>query len=192
MVFNNVLIFATYFALIMVLITSGWRFKLVGLAIIYLISFIVILQIWPVALASVKLIAGWMGIILISASQYTQGDENKPFLTIDSQSIFRLLIAALVWIMITAEASAFNEWLPIPYTNLYLGLTIVGGGLIYASVNKQMFDVILGVLTLLAGFDIIYSSLEGSALVTGIFAIMIILISLLNSYFSPTSEDMVN
>jgi hypothetical protein len=46
-----------------------------------------------------------------------------------------------------------------------------------------MFDVIIGLLTFLAGFDIIYSSLEGSALVTGIYALIVILISLLNSYF---------
>ena len=187
MLFNNILIAATFAALLLILVGNDWRLRIAGLAIIDLLAFITILQVWPVALASVKLIAGWMGIILISASQVSNPEKDK-IQTFNSLVIFRLLIVILVWIVITAEASAFNDWIPIPYTNLYVGLVIIAGGLIYASVNQVMFDVIIGLLTLLAGFDIIYSSLEGSALVTGIYALIVILISLLNSYFPLEKE----
>jgi len=185
-IFNNVLITATFAALLLVFMSGDWRFKLAGLAIADLLAFIAILQVWPVALASVKLIAGWMGIILISASRVIN-PENDRSQSKRSLAIFRLLIVILVWIVITVEVDAFNEWIPISFTNLYIGLIIIAGGLIYASVNQAMFDVIIGLLTLLTGFDVIYSSLEGSALVTGIYALIVTLLSLLNSYF-PVEE----
>jgi hypothetical protein len=181
-IFNNLLIAVTFAAVLLILVSSNWRLRLAGLAIVDLLAFITILQVWPVALASVKLIAGWMGIILISASQVSRLEDTRTR-TQNSLIIFRLMIVILVWIVISAEASAFNAWIPIPYTNLLVGLIIIAGGLVYASVNNVMFDVIIGLLTFLAGFDIIYSSLEGSALVTGIYALIVILISLLNSYF---------
>lgn len=188
MVLNNILILVTYASLILMIVGNDRRIKLASLSIVYLLAFIIIIQVWPVALASVKLISGWMGVILIGASQISHF-ENKADPSPASKAIFQLLITALVWIVITAEAAAFNEWIPIPYANLYLGLVIIAGGLINASVNQLLFDVIIGVLTLLAGFDIIYSSLEGSALVTGIFALMIILISLLSNYFSASQGE---
>lgn len=190
MIFNNILIVATFAALITILMGESWRFRIAGLAVVYLVSFVVILQIWPVALASVKLIAGWMGVVLMSASQISK-QESYRTRPLNSQSIFRLLITLLVWIVINAAANTFNEWIPIPYTNLYIGLITIGGGLIFASVNKGIFNVIIGILTLLAGFDIIYSSLEGSALVTGIFALIIIFISLLNTYFDTSSDEAI-
>jgi len=186
MIINNVLIIATFIALIMILISNTWRIRVAGLAIVYLLSFISILQIWPVALASVKLIAGWMGVVLISASQVTKNDNDR-LKQWNSQSIFRLLVTALIWVVIGAEVGSFNEWIPIPYTNLLIGLNIIAGGLMFASVNQTVFDVIIGVLTFLAGFDVIYSSLEGSALVTGIFALINIFISLLSTYFYSPS-----
>ncbi len=190
MVINNILIAATFIALIMILAGNNWRLCVAGLAILYLVSFVIILQIWPVALASVKLLAGWMGIILISASQITKSTTVYSKTTF-SLAIFRLLIASLVWIVITATAGSFNEWIPIPYTNLYVGLIIFAGGLIYASINKEIFDIIIGLLMILAGFDVVYSSLEGSALVTGIFAVIIIMVSLLNSYFRIPFNEVI-
>jgi hypothetical protein len=43
-------------------------------------------------------------------------------------------------------------------------------------------DTVLGLLIFFEGFDVIYSSLEGSALITGIFGIIIISICLTGSY----------
>jgi len=60
------------------------------------------------------------------------------------------------------------------------------------SLTDDFFEVILGLLMVLIGFDIIYSSVEGSALVTGIYAFIIILICLLGTYFSPVVSDREN
>ena len=188
MLLNNLLIFFALGAVGLVLVASDWRMRIAGLASIYLVGFIVILQIWPVALASIKLVSGWMGIALLSNSMLDSINQRteQRFL---SETIFRFLMAVLIWIVIAAIAPSINEWLPIPYTNLYIGLSLMGSGLLFMSLTDDFFEITLGLLSILAGFDIIYSSLEGSALVTGIYAFIIILICLLSGYFSSTVSD---
>ena len=188
MLLNNLLIFSALAAVGLMLVASDWRMRIGGLASLYLIEFIVILQIWPLALGSVKLISGWMGIALLSTSLLNSINQEKK-LHYTSEIIFRFLLAVLIWIVILAIAPSINEWIPIPYTNLYVGLSLMGSGLLFLSLTDDFFEIILGLLTILAGFDIIYSSLEGSALVTGIYAFIIILICLLSGYFSRLIDN---
>ncbi len=188
MFLNNLLIFSALTSFGLMLIVSDWRMRVAGLASLYFVGFIVILQIWPVALASVKLISGWMGIALLSTSILNSMDQASDH-RLPSEMIFRFLMTALIWIVVAAIAPSINEWLPIPYTNLYIGVSLMGSGLIFMSLTEDFFEIILGLLTILTGFDIIYSSLEGSALVTGIYAFIIILICLLSGYFSSTVLD---
>ena len=188
MLLNNLLIFSALAAVGLMLVASDWRMRIAGLASIYLIGFIVIIQIWPVALASVKLISGWMGIALLSTSMLNSMNQaNRHRFT--SEIVFRFLMAVLIWIVVAAIAPSINEWLPIPYTNLYIGVSLIGSGLLFMSLTDDFIEIVLGLLTILAGFDIIYSSLEGSALVTGIYAFIIILICLLIGYFSSVVLD---
>jgi len=188
MLLNNLLIFSALAAFGLMLIVSDWRMRIAGLASLHFVGFIVILQIWPVALASVKLISGWMGIALLSTSMLNSRHQVNDH-RFTSEMIFRSLMTALIWIVVAAIAPSINEWLPIPYTNLYIGVSLMGSGLIFMSLTEDLFEIILGLLTILTGFDIIYSSLEGSALVTGIYAFIIILICLLSGYFSPPALD---
>jgi len=190
MILNNVLIIITFVAMVLISVTSKWQGKIAGLAIIYLVIFILLLQIWPVALASIKLIAGWMSMILIGASQITHSEQKDPKQKL-SQTLFHLLINLLLWIVISVSAESFNAWIPIPYINLYIGLVILSAGVIYAGVHQMIFDVVIGILAILAGFDIIYSSVEGSALVTGILAVIMILIALMTTYFLHASDEMI-
>jgi hypothetical protein len=188
MILNNLLIFSAFAAVGLMLVASDWRMRIAGLASLYLVGFIVIIQIWPVALASVKLISGWMGIALLSTSMLNSMNQTNSH-RLTSETVFRFLMAVLIWIVIVAIAPSINEWLPIPYTNLYIGLSLMGSGLIFMSLTDDFFEIVLGLLTILAGFDIIYSSLEGSALVTGIYAFIVILICLLSGYFSSAVSD---
>jgi len=188
MLLNNLLIFSALAAVGLMLVASDWRMRIAGLASIYLIGFIVIIQIWPVALASVKLISGWMGIALLSTSMLNSMNQANSH-RFTSEIVFRFLMAVLIWIVVAAIAPSINEWLPIPYTNLYIGVSLMGSGLLFMSLTDDFIEIVLGLLTILAGFDIIYSSLEGSALVTGIYAFIIILICLLSGYFSSVVSD---
>jgi hypothetical protein len=181
LIFNNLLIFATLVAAAIVIISRDWRVTIGGLAILYLLLFILVIQIWPIALASVKLISGLMGISLISAARINseKRETNAP----QSEHVFRLLLSILVWLVLAASAPTINEWLPISYTNLYIGLSLISSGLLFSSLVRTPYEKTIGVLLFLIGFDVIYSSLEGSALVTAVYALITILISVLSGYF---------
>ena len=152
-----------------------------GLAVIQLIGFILILQIWPIALASVKLISGWMGIAVMSATM-ASNRELRIFESLTSARVFKLMLAAFSWIVIAASVERLNSWLPIPYTNLFIGLVFFFCGIFYFSQEVEINGIAIGLLIFLSGFDVIYSSLEGSALVTGIYGLIVILISIISSY----------
>jgi len=181
MIINTVLIYFSIFLSGAILIFTNWRLKMAGLAVIQLIAFILILQIWPIALASVKLISGWMGIALMSAT-LASTREQRILKMKTSSKIFKLMLAAFSWIVIAASVERLNSWLPIPYTNLFIGLVFFICGIFYFSQEIEINGIAIGLLIFLSGFDVIYSSLEGSALVTGIYGLIIILVSIISSY----------
>jgi hypothetical protein len=110
-----------------------------------------------------------------------------------SSRIFILLLAFLSWLIVAATINRLNAWLPIEYTNLFIGMVFMVCGIIKLSTDQRIFNVIMGLLTLLSGFDVIYSSLEGSALVTALYALIVVSICVLGSYlegiFSAEEEE---
>lgn len=158
-----------------------------SLMLIQLLNFILIVQIWPVALASVKLISGWMGTLLLGytiSSNPSIQEEKLPL----SLIIFRISAIGLIWVFLSMNVQNIMEWLPIDYTYLFIGLVYVLTGML--SFNFQYpLDVIMGLIVFLTGFDLIYSSLEGSVLVTGIYGLIVILISLVGVFLYNSQMD---
>lgn len=181
MIINTTLIILSFLLTGAMMLAEDWRFRLAVVSIIELTGFILIVQIWPAALAAVKLISGWMGIALLATTFVSSNggsEKNSP----PPARIFRLLLAAFGWTMVVVSAQRFNDWLPISYTNLFIGLIFFISGIIYLCTHPATLDIVLGLLIFLQGFDIIYSSLEGSALITGIYGMIIISICLTGSF----------
>ena len=181
MIINTFLIFASIAITVLVLVARDWRWETFGLSAIYLIGFALIVQIWPFTLAAVKLMAGLMSIALLSTVKINMAEQVEKDDSLSSR-IFVFLLACLTWIIVSATVNDLNAILPISYTNLYTGMIIICAGLLKVSLNQEIFDIVIGLLMFLVGFDIIYSSLEGSALVTGFYSLIILLICILGSY----------
>ena len=181
MIINTLIIAISILSTGAIILMEDWRYRLALVAIIELIGFILIVQIWPIALASVKLISGWMGIALLATTFTFSSPESAPSSPVSSR-IFRLMLITFGWLLVLVSAERFNEWLPIPYTNLFVGLVFFLSGMIYLALRMNSIDTVIGLLIFFEGFDVIYSSLEGSALITGIFGIIIISICLTGSY----------
>jgi hypothetical protein len=181
MIFNTLVIIISVFISGVIFISSDRRWRIAYLAIIQLIGFLLIVQIWPIAFAAVKLISGWMGVVLMSITVSSVSFESQ-IQTKTAGKVFKLMLLAFSWVVIAASVDKLNAWLPISYTNLFVGLVFFFCGIFYVSLITDINGIAIGLLIFLAGFDIIYSSLEGSALVTGIYALIIILISLVSSY----------
>ncbi len=190
MLINTLLIFISIAVTVILLVASDWRWTIIGLSLCYLISFALIVQIWPIALASVKLISGLIGIVLLSSVKINL-EQQAPKAYSLSYRIFIFLVASLSWMVVTATVGGLNEWLPIAYTNLFVGMIFLLAGLIQFSLFHTPFEIVVGLLVFLTGFDILYSSLEGSALVAGIYGLIVLAISILGGYLESGSLSKV-
>jgi len=189
------LILATIAALA-ILVSIDWRWSILSLAIIYLAEFTLVVESWSLTIALVKLVTGLMvgailGVSLSGFSTKTLLLLEEPY-TITSNTnpkvpfsfrLFRLLLAGMVGMVVVSFAPGLVRVVPgISYEQSLGGLLLFGLGLIHLSVSSQTLRVILGLLTLLAGFEIIYSVMETSTLVTGLLAVVNLGISLTGAY----------
>jgi hypothetical protein len=181
MILNSIFIIFSIILSGFVLVITDWRWRMACLVLVQLIGFILIVQIWPIALASVKLISGLMAVALMSATMASSSNIVVKETQI-SATVFKLMLGAFSWVVIAASADQLISWLPISYTYLFVGLVFLFCGLFYLSLISEINGIAVGLLIFLTGFDIIYSSLEGSALVTAIYGLVVILISLVCSY----------
>jgi hypothetical protein len=185
--FSSVLFLAAVAAALLMLLSDSWRWTIAGLAIQYLVVFLLVAQIWPIGLAAIKLVAGWLaGVLLSMANSPTQLEET--FFSPRSARIFRLFSAGLVLMIVYAITPSVNSWLPIPYHYLLIGLMLIGMGILQFGISQRPLRVILGLLTLLSGFEVIYSSLEGSALLAAILAAITLALGLIGSTILLTEK----
>ena len=61
-------------------------------------------------------------------------------------------------------------------------LLLMGMGLIHLGLTSNVFHVLLGLLTMLTGFEIIYAAVESSILVAGLLALTNLGLALVGSY----------
>lgn len=179
-----ILIFCASIAL---LINQHWRFSIIALALQYLAMFWLITQVWPISLSAVKLITGWMAGAVLSASQPSGrlAEENLGSLY---GKAFRVLAALIVWVLVLSIQPAVASVLPVNSTFLIGGLGLMGMGLLQLGVSTRPLRVILGLLTTLSGFEILYAAVEGSLLVAGLLAVITLGLALAGAYMLSLAQ----
>jgi hypothetical protein len=174
------------------LLARDWRFSLLVLAAQYLAVFWLCQARWPLSMAAVKLVTGWMvcaalGITQLSVSQSKAAEEtNWP-----QGRLFRFFSAGLVLVATYPLANSAASWLNLSLPVAWAGLILIGMGLLHLGITAQPFRVILGLLTLLSGFEILYAAVESSVLVAALLAVVNLGLALVAAYFlyaSPTKE----
>lgn len=194
--------FLSWAAVLIILITSSglllsrnWRWSLGLLATQYLASFWLVTRHWPLGMAAVKLVTGWMAIAalamtLLALSQKDQAEEQ--FLP---QGIsFRLFISGVTALVVMAASPRIEAVTP------GLGLPVIAGsllpigmGLLLLGSTSDIFRVVLGLLTMLTGFETLYAAVEGSVLVAGLLAVVDLGLALVGVYLISNSyNDMMS
>jgi hypothetical protein len=157
---------------ILLLLGRDWRWLIVALSLQYVGVFLLVMLSWPLEMAVVKLLTGWMagavlGIAIAVVPVSWKGKESSW----SSGRWFRLLSAGLVTVVVVSSASTIASWLPGVGLEIVLGsLILIGNGLLNLGLTNHPFRVTMGLLTLLAGFEIIYAALAVSTLVAGLLA----------------------
>ena len=196
------------FTSITLLVSRDWRISLVLLAIQYIPVFFLVNQLWPLPMALVKIIAGWISCVLLGiAAAHLPGRPIRvklPFLkrketgdtrhpaedtNRDSQSraplgnLFTIFAAGTVFLASIAIAVRISSSTADEYFYPVLGgVILIGMGLLQISFTNEPLYVTIGLLTTTAGFEIIYALIDTSVLVTGLLGAANLGIAMIGAY----------
>jgi len=172
---------------LLVLVSQNWRRSILAFSVQYLGVFWLIALSWPVELAIVKLVVGWVSGAVLGASQLPETGQDRGS---RSSQIFRSLAAIFVFILAFTTYPFLATWINARPEILQGGLVLIGIGLLQLGMTTHSLRVVLGLLTVLSGFEIIYSAVETSVLVTGMLAVVTLGLALVGSYLlNVTSMD---
>ena len=186
--------FAWMAVVLMVFTSAGllffrdWRWNIVLLAAQYLGMFVLTLQHWPIGMASVKVVAGWMSVAILGMTRSGLSDESSPEET-PRGSLFHLFAAATVVLIVAVVTPSVDTIMAdagFPVTNG--GLLLIGMGLLHLGITARILRVAIGLMTVLSGFEIIYSTVEGSILVAALLAAINLGLALVGSYLLIASN----
>ena len=89
------------------------------------------------------------------------------------------LVLLLAFSMVPSTAN----WLTGVGVNPIRGsLILIGMGLLHLGITSHVLRVVIGLMTVLSGFEILYSAVEGSVLVAGLLAVINLGLALVGAY----------
>ncbi len=182
-----VLLTATSLAL---LLSQNWRWSILALALQYIGVFWLVGLSWPLGLAIVKLVSGWMAGALLGSSQPAAGLEDENFSGTPGL-VFRLMVAVMVALLVFVVAPSLTGWMATTTPVLLGGLILIGFGLLQLGMTTRPLRVVLGLLTALSGFEILYAVVEQSVMVAGLTSIITLGLALIGAYLlaAPSLEE---
>lgn len=172
------------------LITRDWRTSIILLAIQYGAMFILCLQHLLLGMASVKVVVGWMAaaILGMTRSNLSIPDEdaanNWP-----RGRLFRLFTAIMVGIIVAGATSRVNNVMANAGLAVTAGsLLLIGMGLLHLGLTASILRITISLMTILSGFELLYTAVEGSVLVAALLAVIILGLALVGSYLLVASS----
>ena len=187
----------SWIAVVMILITCtgllivrDWRWSIILLAIQYLCMFVLMLQHWPFGMASVKLVAGWMSaaILGMTRSNFSSQDFEETGIWPRGR-LFRLFAAVMVLLIVSAITPKVDTVMAdAGYAVTGGSLLLIGLGLLHLGITSHILRVVIGLLTVLSGFEVLYSTVEGSILVAALLAAINLGLALVGGYLLIASN----
>ena len=160
------------------------------LAVQYFGMFVLILQHWPLGMGSVKVVAGWMSAAILGMTRSGLSNEEANEESIWPRGrLFRLFAAAIILLIILVVTPSVDNFMAdagFPVTSG--GLLLIGMGLLHLGITARILPVTIGLVTVMAGFEILYSSVEGSVLVAALLAVINLGLALVGSYLMIAAQ----
>lgn len=173
---------------IFILVATDWRYCLIALTLQYVGVFVLVNVSWPMEMAAAKMVAGWMsGAILGIAMASTTRIWRETDKSIKLGPVFRILAAIIIILTIYSLVLHSDTWLSmISYPIRWGSFILIGIGVLQIGLTSNPLRVIIALLTALSGFEVIYSALEASTLVTGLLAAVNLGLALVGAYLIVT------
>lgn len=181
-----VLVITTLF----LLLSQNWRWSIIALAVQYVAVFALVLPVWPLGLAAVKLVAGWMaGAVLGNAQPSVELVEDPQ--AVGTGFLFRFLVAVLIWLLVFTVTPLMVALVPLPSSLVMGAILLVGMGLIHLGMTTRPLRVLIGLLTTLSGFELLYAAVENSVMVAGLLAMVTLGLALVGAYLLDAMAPVV-
>ncbi|HBY07786.1 MAG TPA: hypothetical protein DEH22_08390 [Chloroflexi bacterium] len=178
-------------AAVILLVSYDWRLSLSALGVMYLGVFVLVAFSWPLEMAVAKLVTGWISASVLGMSLVNLPvAERQQSASYPSEIIFRVSSAGLVGLVAISLTPSVQNLLNATYEQALGGLLLSGLGVLHLGFTAQPLKIIIGLLTILAGFEILYASVESSVLVAGLMAVIDMGVALVGAYLllAPTLE----
>jgi hypothetical protein len=92
----------------------------------------------------------------------------------------------LVWILAYTLTPFIVALVPMPFTLGMGAILLIGMGLLHLGMTTRPLRVLIGLLTMLSGFDLLYAAVENSVLVAGLLAVVTLGLALVGAYLLDT------
>lgn len=172
-----------------ILLTRDWQWNLGFMAAQYLGGAILASAYWPVGMASTLLVTGWMSIAALGMTltalppQFDSTEESWP-----QGRLFRLFMTGMVVVLATGLTPRIENFMAGVDAPVIAGSILLAGiGFLQLGTSSQIVRIILGLLTVLTGFEVFYAAVEGSILVAGMLSTVILGLGLVGAYLLNAS-----
>lgn len=166
------------------LISWDWRISIFILALQYVAVVFLVSSSWPIETAAVKLVAGWMACaVMVLALRNLHSNRINGGVKPISEIVFRLILAVMAGLFAFTGGARLVLWLPeISVEQAYGSIILIALGLLHLGLTNHPFRVVLGLLTVLSGFEILYAALESSILIAGLLALVTLGLAIICAY----------
>jgi len=172
------------------LLSRDWHWDIGFLAVQYVGVFWLVAQHWPFGMAAAKLVTGWMATAALGMTL-----SNIPFRNEVAEKfwpqgrVFRLFMIGMVTVLTASATPRIENSVPGIGLPVVAGaIILIGTGLLHLATDSNLERVIIGLLTVMAGFEIIYAALEGSILVAALLSVINLGLGLVGAYLLISSE----
>jgi hypothetical protein len=183
------------------LVNRDWRVILGALAVQYVAAFWLVSRHLPFVMGSAKLVTGWMVVAALGMTRLglSHLDEENEETFWPRGQWFRVILIAIVTMVAVGSTPRIEAAIPGLGLQVIAGsLILIGAGVIHLGVTSDLLRVILGLLTMLTGFEILYAAVESSILVAGLLAVTNLGLGIVGSYlliagsYPPEPEEEEN
>ncbi len=169
------------------LVRRQWALNIIALGLQYLCIFLIILEVRSPFLASIKLIVGVMVSLMLyltlKSSNLIQSILLRQY--VSSGEVFRGTIALLLALISFLVAPALHQSVFPQSSQLLLtaSLGLILFGLFQMGTITEPLYLVIGLLTFLSGFELLYASLDFSRLLEALFTAVNLSLALIGSFF---------
>jgi hypothetical protein len=165
------------------LVNRDWRLSLGALAVQYLAAFWLVTRHLPFVMGSAKLITGWMVVAALGMTRLSLSTAEDEESFWPRGQWFRIILICIITLTVAGSTTRIETVVPGLGLPVIAGsLLLIGAGIMQLGVTSDLLRIILGLLTLLTGFEILYAAVESSILVAGLLAVTNLGLGIAGSY----------